>query len=158
MNDASREGPAWDQWSMKSPPIPDTTKLRLQLLSAFNLHQWLFFSPHSGQFLYQDAQLIEAPAVFGKNLSDEPTPQTEEMPEAILKVKGRRVPVVWKQRKIYNGQEQVDCWFDRNNAAKLIDGVYKDYLAAHPFDTQNTLDLSMSRRAQTGVLQEDGII
>ncbi|XP_055449807.1 inter-alpha-trypsin inhibitor heavy chain H5 [Psammomys obesus] len=110
-----------------------------------------------GQFLNQDAKLIEAPAVYGKNLSHQPFPQTKETPEAILKVKGRRVPVVWKQRKIYNGQEQVDCWFDRNNAAKLIDGVYKDYLASHPFDTENTLGLSMSRRAETGSFHEESV-
>lgn len=52
-----------------------------------------------------------------------------------LKVKGRLVPVVWKQRRIYNGQQEVDCWFAKNNADKLIDGSYKDYLASHPFDT-----------------------
>lgn len=88
----------------------------------------------------------------GKNLSNQPFPPAEGVPEAILNVKGRRVPVVWKQRKIYNGQEQVDCWFDRNNAAKLIDGVYKDYLASHPFDTENTLGLRKSLRAETGSL------
>lgn len=52
-----------------------------------------------------------------------------------LRLKGRLVPVVWKQRKIYNGQQEVDCWFAKNNAEKLIDGDYKDYLASHPFDT-----------------------
>lgn len=82
---------------------------------------------------------------------------TEGMPEAILKVKGRRVPVVWKQRKIYNGQAQVDCWFDRNNAAKLIDGVYKDYLASHPFDTENALSVSMSRKAETDSPHEESV-
>uniref|UniRef100_A0A8C8TXW8 Inter-alpha-trypsin inhibitor, heavy chain 5 n=1 Tax=Peromyscus maniculatus bairdii TaxID=230844 RepID=A0A8C8TXW8_PERMB len=111
-----------------------------------------------GQFLNQDAKLIDdAPAVYSKNLSNQPFPQTEGMPEAIIKVKGRRVPVVWKQRKIYNGQEQVDCWFDKNNAAKLIDGVYKDYLASHPFDTENTLSLRMSRRAEAGSLHEESV-
>ncbi|KAL1785023.1 inter-alpha-trypsin inhibitor heavy chain H5 [Sigmodon hispidus] len=110
-----------------------------------------------GQFLNQDAKLIEAPTVDGKNISNQPFPQTEGMPEAILKVKGRRVPVVWKQRKIYNGQEQIDCWFDRDNAAKLIDGVYKDYLASHPFDTENTLGLSISRRAETNSLHEENV-
>ncbi|KAL6032906.1 hypothetical protein STEG23_000817, partial [Scotinomys teguina] len=110
-----------------------------------------------GQFLNQDAKLTDAPAVYGKNLSNQPFPQTEGIPEAILKVKGRQVPVVWKQRKIYNGQEQVDCWFDKNNAAKLIDGVYKDYLASHPFDTENTLGLRMSRRAKTGSLPEESV-
>uniref|UniRef100_A0A8C2ZLL0 Inter-alpha-trypsin inhibitor heavy chain C-terminal domain-containing protein n=1 Tax=Cyclopterus lumpus TaxID=8103 RepID=A0A8C2ZLL0_CYCLU len=29
----------------------------------------------------------------------------------------------------------VDCWFARNNAAKLIDGRYEDYLTSHMFDT-----------------------
>ncbi|KAK7821082.1 hypothetical protein U0070_020444 [Myodes glareolus] len=110
-----------------------------------------------GQFLNQDAKLIEAPAVSGKNLSNQPFPPAEGVPEAILNVKGRRVPVVWKQRKIYNGQEQVDCWFDRNNAAKLIDGVYKDYLASHPFDTENTLGLRKSLRAETGSLLEERV-
>lgn len=95
--------------------------------------------------------------MYSKNLSNQPFPQTEGMPEAIIKVKGRRVPVVWKQRKIYNGQEQVDCWFDKNNAAKLIDGVYKDYLASHPFDTENTLSLRMSRRAEAGSLHEESV-
>lgn len=56
-------------------------------------------------------------------------------PTNTLKVKGRLVPVVWKQRRIYNGQQEVDCWFAKNNADKLIDGSYKDYLASHPFDT-----------------------
>lgn len=77
------------------------------------------------------------------------------MPEAILKVKGRRVPVVWKQRKIYNGQTQVDCWFDRNNAVKLIDGVYKDYLASHPFDTENAL--GVSRKTATDSPLEESV-
>ncbi|XP_006150109.1 inter-alpha-trypsin inhibitor heavy chain H5 isoform X2 [Tupaia chinensis] len=68
-----------------------------------------------------------------------------ERSETILKVKGHQVPVVWKQRKIYNGEEQIDCWFARNNAAKLIDGEYKDYLASHPFDTETTFGLGLSR-------------
>lgn len=72
-----------------------------------------------------------------------------------MKVKGRRVPVVWKQRKIYNGLEQVDCWFDKNNAAKLIDGVYKDYLALHPFDTESARGPSMSRKAEPDSLHEE---
>ncbi|XP_040611468.1 inter-alpha-trypsin inhibitor heavy chain H5 isoform X2 [Mesocricetus auratus] len=110
-----------------------------------------------GQFLNQDAKLIETPAVHSKNLSNQSFPQTEEIPEAILKVKGRQVPVVWKQRKIYNGQEQIDCWFDRNNAAKLIDGVYKNYLASHPFDTESILGLRRSRRAETGSLHEESV-
>ncbi|XP_021570903.1 inter-alpha-trypsin inhibitor heavy chain H5 [Carlito syrichta] len=98
-----------------------------------------------GQFLNQDARLIEEPAVLGWNPTHPLSPQAGEGAETILKVKGRQVPVVWKQRKIYNGQEQIDCWFARNNAAKLIDGEYKDYLASHPFDTEMTLGLGRSR-------------
>lgn len=56
---------------------------------------------------------------------------------AVLKVKQRSVPVVKKTRKIYGGAQSVDCWFARNNAAKLIDGSYEDYLAPHMFDTGN---------------------
>ncbi|XP_040824232.1 inter-alpha-trypsin inhibitor heavy chain H5 [Ochotona curzoniae] len=95
-----------------------------------------------GQFLNQDAKLSESPAGLSKNLTVSPHPQAEGKPEAILKVKGHKVPVVWKQRKIYNGEEQIDCWFARNNAAKLIDGEYKDYLASHPFDTGTVLGTS----------------
>uniref|UniRef100_A0A8C5KTS2 Inter-alpha-trypsin inhibitor, heavy chain 5 n=1 Tax=Jaculus jaculus TaxID=51337 RepID=A0A8C5KTS2_JACJA len=103
-----------------------------------------------GQFLNQDAKLSEDPAGFGQNLTSPPLPREEGLPETILKVQGRRVPVVWKQRKIYNGEEQVDCWFARNNAAALIDGRYEDYLASHPFDTEKTL--GKSRRPETGSL------
>lgn len=110
-----------------------------------------------GQFLNQDAKLVGAPEEYGKNLSNQPFPRAEGMPEAILKVKGRRVPVVWKQRKIYNGQAQVDCWFDRNNAAKLIDGVYKDYLASHPFDTESALGLSTPRKPETDRPHEESV-
>lgn len=138
----------------QNPPAPDTTNITLKLLSAFNLYQ---FSPLSGQFLNQDAKLVGVPEEYGKNLSNQPSPQAEGMPEAILKVKGRRVPVVWKQRKIYNGQAQVDCWFDKNNAAKLIDGVYKDYLASHPFDTESALGLGMSRKAETDSPHEESV-
>ncbi|XP_047597877.1 inter-alpha-trypsin inhibitor heavy chain H5 isoform X2 [Lutra lutra] len=84
-----------------------------------------------GQFLNQDARLTEEP-------SHPPFLKAGEPAETILKVKGRQVPVVWKQRKIYNGEEQVDCWFARSNAAKLIDGEYRDYLASHPFDAQTS--------------------
>ncbi|XP_077025580.1 inter-alpha-trypsin inhibitor heavy chain H5 [Tamandua tetradactyla] len=95
-----------------------------------------------GQFLNQEAKLTEEPAVLSKNLPA----QAGERPETILKVKGHRVPVVWKQRKIYNGEEQIDCWFARNNAAKLIDGEYEDYLASHPFDTEMTFGLGRPKR------------
>ncbi|XP_015350673.1 inter-alpha-trypsin inhibitor heavy chain H5 isoform X1 [Marmota marmota marmota] len=92
-----------------------------------------------GQFLNQDAKLTQEPAGHSKNLTNSPLLPAGGTSETILKVKGHRVPVVWKQRKIYNGEEQIDCWFARNNAAKLIDGEYKDYLASHPFDTEMTL-------------------
>uniref|UniRef100_A0A4W3IJE8 Inter-alpha-trypsin inhibitor heavy chain C-terminal domain-containing protein n=1 Tax=Callorhinchus milii TaxID=7868 RepID=A0A4W3IJE8_CALMI len=64
-------------------------------------------------------------------------------PPATLDIKGRLVPVAMRQRRIYNGQQLVDCWFARDNAAGLIDGSYKDYLAGHLFDTGtgNSVDL-----------------
>ncbi|XP_023086310.1 inter-alpha-trypsin inhibitor heavy chain H5 isoform X1 [Piliocolobus tephrosceles] len=98
-----------------------------------------------GQFLNQDARLTEHPAGPSQNLTHLPLLRVGEGPEAVLKVNGHEVPVVWKQRKIYNGEEQIDCWFARNNAAKLIDGEYKDYLASHPFDTGMTLGRGTSR-------------
>ncbi|CAN9508438.1 unnamed protein product [Ophioblennius macclurei] len=75
-----------------------------------------------GQFLYEEVGLSELPAEDGVT------------PQQALKVKGRSVPVVKKSRKIYSGTQNVDCWFARNNAAKLIDGQYEDYLASHMFD------------------------
>lgn len=84
-----------------------------------------------GQFLSRDARLTAEP-------SRPPFPKAGEPAETVLKVRGHQVPVVWKQRKIYNGEEQVDCWFARSNAAKLIDGEYRDYLASHPFDAQTS--------------------
>lgn len=62
-------------------------------------------------------------------------PPGEATPSAALKVKGRSVPVVQKSRRIYGGSRSVDCWFARNNAAKLIDGQYRDYLRSHLFAT-----------------------
>ncbi|XP_060929916.1 inter-alpha-trypsin inhibitor heavy chain H5 [Limanda limanda] len=76
-----------------------------------------------GQFLYEDVGLAQLPA--GGDVK----------PSQVLKVKGRSVPVVQKSRRIYSGTQSVDCWFARNNAAKLIDGRYEDYLAPHMFDT-----------------------
>nr|XP_011760984.1 inter-alpha-trypsin inhibitor heavy chain H5 [Macaca nemestrina] len=98
-----------------------------------------------GQFLNQDARLTDDPVGPSQSPTHLPLLQAGEGPEAVLKVKGHQVPVVWKQRKIYNGEEQIDCWFARNNAAKLIDGEYKDYLASHPFDTGMTLGRGTSR-------------
>ncbi|XP_032473433.1 inter-alpha-trypsin inhibitor heavy chain H5 isoform X2 [Phocoena sinus] len=94
-----------------------------------------------GQFLNQEARLTG----LGKSPAHPSVPETGERSEAVLEVKGHQVPVVWKQRKIYNGEEQVDCWFARNNAANLIDGEYKDYLAAHPFDSETTFGPGTSR-------------
>ncbi|XP_035003898.2 inter-alpha-trypsin inhibitor heavy chain H5 [Hippoglossus stenolepis] len=76
-----------------------------------------------GQFLYEDVGLAQLPA------------EGDVKPSQVLKVKGRSVPVVQKSRRIYSGTQSVDCWFARNNAAKLIDGRYEDYLAPHMFDT-----------------------
>ncbi|KAG8515883.1 Inter-alpha-trypsin inhibitor heavy chain H5, partial [Galemys pyrenaicus] len=98
-----------------------------------------------GQFLNQDAQLAEMPVQPSKNLiSLSPSlPDLSETSEAVLKVKGHQVPVVWKQRKIYNGEEEIDCWFTRN-AARLLDGEYRDYLATHPFDSETAFGLGLS--------------
>ncbi|XP_040885806.1 inter-alpha-trypsin inhibitor heavy chain H5 [Toxotes jaculatrix] len=76
-----------------------------------------------GQFLYEEVGLAELPA------------QGDMKPSPVLKVKDRSVPVVQKSRRIYSGTQSVDCWFARNNAAKLIDGQYEDYLMSHMFDT-----------------------
>ncbi|XP_007432686.2 inter-alpha-trypsin inhibitor heavy chain H5 [Python bivittatus] len=89
-----------------------------------------------GQFLHQDAQLLTEPYSQKCNLGSwNETKSGDTNLGHALQLKGRLVPVVWKQRKIYNGQQEVDCWFAKNNAEKLIDGSYKDYLASHPFDT-----------------------
>ncbi|XP_058388838.1 inter-alpha-trypsin inhibitor heavy chain H5 [Diceros bicornis minor] len=98
-----------------------------------------------GQFLNQDARLTEDPAGLSKNLTNRPFSKADERSETVLEVKGHQVPVVWKQRRIYNGEEQIDCWFANNNAAKLIDGEYKDYLASHPFDSETMFGLGTSR-------------
>uniref|UniRef100_A0A4W6D8F3 Inter-alpha-trypsin inhibitor heavy chain 5 n=1 Tax=Lates calcarifer TaxID=8187 RepID=A0A4W6D8F3_LATCA len=76
-----------------------------------------------GQFLYEEVGLAELPS------------QGDMKPSQVLKVKDRSVPVVQKSRRIYGGTQSVDCWFARNNAAKLIDGLYEDYLMSHMFDT-----------------------
>uniref|UniRef100_A0A8C8R7Z7 Inter-alpha-trypsin inhibitor heavy chain 5 n=1 Tax=Pelusios castaneus TaxID=367368 RepID=A0A8C8R7Z7_9SAUR len=97
-------------------------------------------SPNShgllGQFLHHEVKLTQDPLAGSAPLASQ-SPAGEPNPRSLnmLRVKGRLVPVVWKQRKIYNGEQEVDCWFAKNNADKLIDGVYQDYLAAHPFDT-----------------------
>ncbi|XP_056132016.1 inter-alpha-trypsin inhibitor heavy chain H5 [Lampris incognitus] len=80
-----------------------------------------------GQFLYEEVGLAEIGA------SSSAPGQTTTLP--VLKVKGRSVPVVKKTRRILSGTQSVDCWFARNNAAKLIDGQYEDYVTSHMFDT-----------------------
>ncbi|KAM8909935.1 inter-alpha-trypsin inhibitor heavy chain H5 [Spinachia spinachia] len=76
-----------------------------------------------GQFLHQEVGLARLPA------------RGREEPGAALKVKRRSVPVVRRSRRLYGGTRTVDCWFARNNAAKLIDGRYEDYVTSHMFDT-----------------------
>ncbi|XP_037317864.2 inter-alpha-trypsin inhibitor heavy chain H5 [Pungitius pungitius] len=76
-----------------------------------------------GQFLHEEVGLARLPA------------GGREGPAAALKVKRRSVPVVRKSRRLYGGARTVDCWFARNNAAKLIDGRYEDYVTSHMFDT-----------------------
>ncbi|KAG7454627.1 hypothetical protein MATL_G00261800 [Megalops atlanticus] len=87
-----------------------------------------------GQFLYQEVGLITPP------LSDTvPDHSLAPPPDPALKIKERTVSVVRKSRKLYNGRQKVDCWFVRNNADKLIDGHYEDYVVPHLFDTGNGL-------------------
>nr|XP_033814740.1 inter-alpha-trypsin inhibitor heavy chain H5 [Geotrypetes seraphini] len=87
-----------------------------------------------GQFLYNDVKVTEEPL---RRSSQAANPhlagQQSSDPAQVLKIRGRSVPVVKKQRKIYNGLHQVDCWFAKN-ADKLIDGTYQDYLVPHPFE------------------------
>ncbi|MBN3302827.1 ITIH5 inhibitor, partial [Amia calva] len=97
-----------------------------------------------GQFLYQDVNLIhllvnDTNAMMSESLQDGTQGHSEPLtPSTALKIKDRLVPVVKKQRKIYSGQHRVDCWFVKNNAAKLIDGTYKDYVVSHLFDTNTS--------------------
>ncbi|XP_067861208.1 inter-alpha-trypsin inhibitor heavy chain H5 [Heptranchias perlo] len=95
-----------------------------------------------GQFLYSDVKIIETSTNTTGSASQQnqtgAMSQGSEGPKELtimLNIKDRFVPVVKKQRRIYNGQHQVDCWFAKNNAAKLIDGSYKDYLVSHLFET-----------------------
>ncbi|XP_027899758.1 inter-alpha-trypsin inhibitor heavy chain H5 [Xiphophorus couchianus] len=82
-----------------------------------------------GQFLHEEVGVAPLPA---------PGDAGDLNPSAFLKVKERSVPVVRKSRRIYDGKQNVDCWFARNNAEKLIDGRYEDYVTAQLFDTGNT--------------------
>uniref|UniRef100_A0A087Y6U5 Inter-alpha-trypsin inhibitor heavy chain 5 n=1 Tax=Poecilia formosa TaxID=48698 RepID=A0A087Y6U5_POEFO len=85
-----------------------------------------------GQFLHEEVGVAPLPALPA------PGDAGDLNPTAFLKVKERSVPVVRKSRRIYGGKQSVDCWFARNNAEKLIDGRYEDYVTAHLFDTGNT--------------------
>ncbi|XP_061108982.1 inter-alpha-trypsin inhibitor heavy chain H5 isoform X2 [Conger conger] len=95
-----------------------------------------------GQFLYQEIGLTELPSnatvdQVPKNISDPLALSTIPIstPSRALKIKDRTVAVVKKTRKIYSGTQTVNCWFVKNNAAKLIDGQYEDYVVSHLFDT-----------------------
>ncbi|XP_050963388.1 inter-alpha-trypsin inhibitor heavy chain H5 [Labeo rohita] len=92
-----------------------------------------------GQFLYEDIGLTQIPgnvSMAGENSTQETLGKnTTLISFPALKVKDRTVTVIKKSRRIYSGKQTVDCWFAKNNAAKLIDGQYDDYVVSHLFDT-----------------------
>ncbi|XP_051544819.1 inter-alpha-trypsin inhibitor heavy chain H5-like [Myxocyprinus asiaticus] len=92
-----------------------------------------------GQFLYEDIGLTQLPGNFSmavENSTQETLGKNVTLPSyPALKVKNRTVTVIKKSRRIYSGKQTVDCWFAKNNAAKLIDGQYNDYVVSHLFDT-----------------------
>ncbi|RXM29767.1 Inter-alpha-trypsin inhibitor heavy chain H5 [Acipenser ruthenus] len=97
-----------------------------------------------GQFLYQEVSITEMPVnvtIHESLLNGTKSNQEPQSPSTALKLKDRLVPAVKKQRKIHSGRHQVDCWFVKNNAAKLIDGVYQDYVVSHLFDTATGSDM-----------------
>ncbi|XP_056429228.1 inter-alpha-trypsin inhibitor heavy chain H5 isoform X2 [Hyla sarda] len=87
-----------------------------------------------GQFLYNEVKVTNV-TISSKGQA---TAQSLNI-VSMLKVRNRSVSVVRKQRKLYNGLHQVNCWFAKNNAEKLIDGIYRDYLVSHPFDCGSDL-------------------
>ncbi|KPP75021.1 inter-alpha-trypsin inhibitor heavy chain H5-like [Scleropages formosus] len=97
-----------------------------------------------GQFLYQEVGLI--PQNGSSILLGLPSNGVPDIPSfsqsfgisPSLKIKDRTVTVVKKTRKIYSGKQKVDCWFVKNNANKLIDGHYEDYVVSHLFDTDDS--------------------
>ncbi|KAK1166964.1 inter-alpha-trypsin inhibitor heavy chain H5-like [Acipenser oxyrinchus oxyrinchus] len=98
-----------------------------------------------GQFLYHEVSITEMPVnvtIHENLLNGTKSNQEPQSPSTALKLKDRLVPAVKKQRKIHRGRHQVDCWFVKNNAAKLIDGVYQDYVVSHLFDTTTRSDTS----------------
>ncbi|XP_072529619.1 inter-alpha-trypsin inhibitor heavy chain H5 [Salminus brasiliensis] len=93
-----------------------------------------------GQFLYEEVGLTQVPAniTMAKGNDTQQANATTDNPESgvmALKVKERIITVMKKSRRIYSGTQTVDCWFAKNNAAKLIDGQYQDYVVSHLFDT-----------------------
>lgn len=94
-----------------------------------------------GQFLYEDITLTHIPGNFstvGKNSTVETLEKNSTVSSyPALKLKDRTVTVMKKSRRIYSGKQTVDCWFAKNNAAKLIDGQYSDYVVSHLFDTDD---------------------
>jgi len=90
-----------------------------------------FFFLLAGQFLYQEVGLAEM-------LTNSSAAEGARAATPVLKVKRRSVPVVKKTRRLYGGTQSVDCWFVRNNADKLIDGRYEDYVVPHMFETRET--------------------
>ncbi|XP_066523320.1 inter-alpha-trypsin inhibitor heavy chain H5 [Hoplias malabaricus] len=91
-----------------------------------------------GQFLFEEVGLtklsgnITAPKGNDTHEVNTDKPVSGDM---ALKVKERLVAVVKKNRRIYSGTQTVECWFAKNNAAKLIEGQYQDYVVSHLFDT-----------------------
>ncbi len=93
----------------------------------------------TGQFLYEDIGLTQLPGIVsmaGENSTQETLGKNITLTSyPALKLKDRTVTVIKKSRRIYSGKQTVDCWFAKNNAAKLIDGQYSDYVVSHLFDT-----------------------
>lgn len=89
----------------------------------------------AGQFLYQEVGLITETLMQPALPANGTSGAILYGPSSTLKIKDRTVAVVKKTRKIYNGRHKVDCWFVRNNADKLIDGRYQDYVVTHLFET-----------------------
>ncbi|XP_028810492.1 inter-alpha-trypsin inhibitor heavy chain H5 [Denticeps clupeoides] len=85
-----------------------------------------------GQFLNENVSLTELPANVTSSKPKGPQKDVQ-LRQSVLKIKDRTVPVVKKSRRIYSGRQTVDCWFARNNAAKLIEGEYRNYVVPHMF-------------------------
>lgn len=108
------------------------------------LHSYTVITKYvlSGQFIYEEVTLTQLPGNITAATGNDPqevsvTQGNSEPGHMALRVKERTVDVVKKSRHIYSGTHTVRCWFAKNNAAKLIDGQYKDYLVSHMFDTED---------------------